>query len=185
MRVTKYLMKYSTILTEARESSFFLQHPAIKGYFQEYDAEIGVRLYFSDSDQPVYKIFSRILLKKKFKIPLYLWSDVSVFSSKDSSCDRVSLCYGKWLTVFRGVYMPDIFYVRNIKKAIDDLDENSLKEDFKMLAEIAHKLESGEIELSEMIAKEKKEIIRVALIVIPIAVIVVGIMYWWFVRFGF
>jgi hypothetical protein len=80
--------------------------------------------------------------------------------------------------------MPDFFYRRNLKKAIDDLGEVSVREEFKMLAEVARKLETGDITLSETIEKGKKETAQILFVIVPICVVVVAVMYLFFVRFN-
>jgi|GEM_PF-3224601 len=183
MKITKHLMKYSSVLTDAQKTSFWrtlMGRSSIKGRFQDYDAEMGVMPDQTCSRNVSYKIFFRVLLKKRFKLPFFMLGECPL-----SSYSRVSICDEQWLRTYQGVALPHIlFYSGDIVKAIDDLGEACVRENFAMLVDTARKLENGEIDLSGVIAKTKKETVQLFAIIIPAGILVVAIMYWWFTHFS-
>lgn len=168
MNTIKHLMQYQTVLVDPKPTSFWgsLYRPAMRGRFQNYEAEIGVINHENSSE-----LFFRILLQNPIKVPLFLLDKCPL-----DSTHRVNLCFGKWLTIF-GFIGP-----LGVNKTIDSLGEQNVRENFRELVETAQKLERGEIVLGDIIAVQKQDITKAILIVIPVSIIVVMVIYWFLMR---
>jgi len=167
LSIIKHLMKYSSILDDARPSFsllFFLQ-PAVKGEFRGYIAEYGIR-----REQESIDMFFRILLKEKAGVPLWLWDKCPMKSS-----EGINICYGRWLMITEPVYS-------NIKQTIDSLDDSAVRSRFEKLVNAAHELENDNAALKDSVSLQKKDLIKQVFIIIPIGIIAVAIIYWLFIN---
>jgi len=169
MGLLTYLIPHQSVLNQARTSSFWVL-AKLTGKFEDYNATFGIARIEKGSEFG-WEVFYRIELKSKVKLPLYVWDKCPIAGN-----ENINLYSGR-LLVLEDFVPENLFSDIKIDSYFSSQSNESIRNKFLRLVEVAHKIENNQITFAKTFEKERKKFIKNILIAITILILWYGVYF--------
>ena len=178
MGLLAYLIPHQSVLNQTHTSSFW-GFAKVKGNFEGYDAKFEVAVMRgTEFSLEGWRVFYRIKLGQKVRAPFFVWDKCPI-----EGYENVALLSRRWLTISDFIRYPFFsFSAIKLDSYFNSQSNESVRNKFLRLVEVAHKIENNQIDFVKTFEKERKKFIRNIFIAIIILVawyglyIIIGIL---------